>query len=100
MSDSAIYVQKQRHYENTPENNRNGMRVAFRNVKLCVSVCKMKINELIKAAIQNKDLRHTLVNDPFKVCRNFGIPVEGIAFDSSAAKPFADQSIMQGGYRP
>lgn len=56
----------------------------------------MTINELIKKAGNDRELRSRLLNDPIKTCKaldiNFKIPEN--------LKLFQDESIIQGGYRP
>jgi len=60
----------------------------------------MKINNLIKAAIHNKELRDSLVKNPIRTCNNHGISIGCLGMKSYTAKAFSDQSMMQGGYRP
>jgi len=60
----------------------------------------MTIHELIKKAIEDKDLRSNLFADAMATCEKFGVRVESLIQDPSRFKFKIDRSIMQGGYRP
>ena len=60
----------------------------------------MKIHNLIKAAILDKELRDKLVKEPFQTCKDCGIFTQGLTFALSGVTAFSDSSMMQGGYRP
>jgi hypothetical protein len=60
----------------------------------------MKIHNLIKAAILDKELRGKLVKEPLQTCKDCGIFAQGLSITLCNVTAFSDLSIMQGGYRP
>jgi hypothetical protein len=60
----------------------------------------MDINQVIKLAIRDAELRKNLIAHPVETCRKLGVAVSGLAYDIKTLQPVVDASLMQGGYRP
>lgn len=60
----------------------------------------MNINEIIKNAVHDRDLRLSLLDNPIGTCKKYGIDLHSMVTDNTKMTSIIDRSIMQGGYRP
>ena len=60
----------------------------------------MDINEVIKLAIRDAELRKCLMAHPVETCRKLGLEMVKLPLNINFLQTPMTSSVMQGGYRP